>query len=146
MDICPLNIATAKEFILKNHRHHIPPVGAKFAIGLVEDGTLIGCATVGRPVARNLDNGWTAEVTRLCVLDGYKNACSMLYSACWRTSRGMGYKRLVTYILSSENGASLRASGFKELYTTQGGSWSSVERPRIDKHPLEQKKLFEVTH
>ena len=87
-------------------------VGHKFSIGLSDGDKIVGVAIVGRPVARHLDDGWTLEVNRLCT-DGTRNACSMLYAAAWRAARAMGYKRIVTYILESENGASLRASGWK---------------------------------
>ena len=66
---------------------------------------------VGRPVSRYLDDGLTLEVNRLCT-DGTKNACSILYSAAWRAAEAMGYRRIFTYTLKSENGASLRASGW----------------------------------
>jgi Phage integrase, N-terminal SAM-like domain len=36
----------------------------KFAVGVADAGTLVGVATVGRPVARALDDGLTVEVTR----------------------------------------------------------------------------------
>jgi hypothetical protein len=63
----------------------------------------------------------------------------------------MGYKKLITYILEWESGDSLRASGFKlktigetsESALVGGGSWNREDRPRVDTHPLEQKKLFE---
>ena len=58
------------------------------------------------------------EVNRLCT-DGTRNACSMLYAAAWRAARAMGYKRIVTYILESENGASLRLE-------MRGTSWGSA--------------------
>lgn len=97
----------------------------------------------GRPVARVLQDGWTAEVTRLCTL-GDKNACSMLYAASWRAARALGYRRLITYTLKSEGGASLRASGWRLVGEAGGGSWSRKNRPRVDMHPLEQKQLWEV--
>ena len=146
MDITPLTLKEARHFVDLHHRHHKAPQGGLFAIGLSDNNSIIGVAIIGRPVSRMLDNGFVAEVTRLCVLDNYKNACSKLYSACWRAARAMGYRRLITYILSSENGTSLKAAGF---HTTGklvgGGSWSSKSRPRIDTHPLQQKKLFEVS-
>jgi len=146
MKLRPVTLKEARRFVDEHHRHHRAPQGGKFAIGLEEDGRIIGVAIVGRPVARHLDDGYTAEVTRLCVLDGYYNACSMLYSACWQASRAMGYRRLITYILSSENGASLTASGYKFVGKRGGGTWNCMSRPRVDTHPLEQKKLFEVTN
>ena len=144
MDLQPITIKEAKRFVDLHHRHHKAPQGGKFAIGLTDNEKVIGVAIVGRPVARMLDSGYTAEVTRLCVLEGYYNACSMLYSACWRAARAMGYKRLITYILKSESGKSLEASGYKLVGEAGGGTWNREDRPRVDTHPLEQKKLFEV--
>jgi len=143
MDLQPITIKEAKRFVDLHHRHHKAPQGGKFAIGLSDNGEVIGVAIVGRPVARMLDNGYTAEVTRLCVLNGHYNACSMLYSACWRAARAMGYQKVITYILKSENGKSLEASGYKLVGEAGGGSWNREDRPRVDTHPLEQKKLFE---
>ena len=144
MELQPITLKEAKRFVDLHHRHHKAPQGGKFAIGLTDNEKVIGVAIVGRPVARMLDSGYTAEVTRLCVLEGYYNACSMLYSACWRAARAMGYKRLITYILKSESGKSLEASGYKLVGEAGGGTWNREDRPRVDTHPLEQKKLFEV--
>lgn len=144
MKIIPVSLKDANAFVAKYHRHHKPVVGHKFSIGLEYHGELVGVAIVGRPVARHRDDGRTLEVTRLCT-NGTKNACSKLYSAAWRACRAMGYERIGTYILSSESGISLRAAGWKELYKTQGGSWNHKKRPRIDKHPLENKTLFEMS-
>lgn len=98
---------------------------------------------VGRPVARRLDNGWTLEVTRCCT-DGAKNAASMLYATAWRAARALGYRRLITYTLEEEPGTSLDAAGWKNIGMTPGKSWSVPSRPRIDTHPLGQKKLWEA--
>ena len=112
LEVVPITLREANAFVEQNHRHHGPTVGHKFSIGLSDGEKIVGVAIVGRPVARHLDDGWTLEINRLCT-DGTRNACSMLYAAAWRTARAMGYKRLVTYILESENGASLRAAGWK---------------------------------
>ena len=63
----------------RNHRHHRAPQGGLFAVGVALAGRVAGVAIVGRPVARHLDNGYTAEVTRLCVLEGTPNVASKLY-------------------------------------------------------------------
>jgi hypothetical protein len=143
LELQPVTFKEACCFITKHHRHHKPPQGWKFGIAVNDGNKIVGVATVGRPVARFLDDTWTLEVTRLCT-DGTKNACSKLYSACWRATKAMGYKRLITYILSDEKGTTLKASGWKELYKTSGGSWSSEKRKRIDKHPTGEKTLFEI--
>jgi len=138
----PITLKQASAFITEKHRHHKPPQGWKFGVGVSnEEGELVGVATVGRPVARGNDDGYTLEVTRLCT-DGSKNACSMLYSAAWRAGKALGYTRVITYILDSESGTSLLASGYKEIGHVKGRSWSCKSRPRMDKHPTVDKKMF----
>lgn len=63
------------------------------------------------------------EITRLCT-DGTHNACSMLYGACARVAKDMGYLKIITYILESENGASLKASGFVCEGKAGGVKWT----------------------
>ena len=138
----PITFGEACQFIKDHHSHHLPPQGWKFGIAVNDGEKVVGVVTVGRPVARMLDDGWTAEVTRLCT-DGTKNACSMLYAACWRAARAIGYRRLITYILDTEPGTSLTAAGWKLVGQTGGGSWSREDRPRVDKHPLQGKLRFE---
>lgn len=139
----PVTFAEACEFIAQYHRHHIPPQGWKFGIAVNDGEKVVGVITIGRPVARMLDDGLTLEVTRCCT-DGTKHAASMLYGAAWRAVKAMGYKRLITYTLVEETGTSLTAAGWKVLYQTSGGSWSCESRLRIDKHPTGQKTLWEA--
>jgi len=63
----------------------------------------------------------------------------MLYGAAWRAAKAMGYKKMVTYTLEEEGGASLRASGAKLIGQAGGGSWNRRSRPRVDKHPIQMK-------
>lgn len=102
-----------------------------------------GVAVVGRPVARMLDDRWTAEVNRLCT-DGTPNACSLLYAASWRAAKALGFRRLLTYILDEEPGVTLKAAGWRLTHHTDGGSWSRPSRPRDDKHPLNPKQRWEA--
>jgi len=139
----PVDLAEANAFVSRHHRHHKPVVGHKFSIGAVLGDVVVGVAIVGRPVSRHRDDGLTLEVTRLCT-DGTKNACSFLYGACARAAFALGYARVGTYILASESGASLKASGWRLVGQTPGRSWSVPGRPRIDTHPLGPKMLFEV--
>ena len=142
MKIVPLTFREANQFVKDNHRHHPAVRGCKFAIGLENDyGELVGAAICGRPVARHLDNGKRLEINRLCT-DGTRNACSMLYGACCRIAKAMGYEVVITYILETEDGASLRASNFEYVTTTKGGSWSRKDRQRDDNAPICKKKLY----
>jgi len=106
-----VTLKEANGLVGKLHRHHGKAIGCRFAVGVEYDGEVVGAAICGRPVARSSDDGWTSEVTRL-VTDGTTNACSMLYSACARASKAMGYERVQTYILEDEPGTSLFASGW----------------------------------
>jgi hypothetical protein len=123
MNAVPLSLKEANELVKNWHRHHKPTVGYKFAIGCEHEEQLIGAAIVGRPVSREINYRKVTEVTRL-VTDGTKNACSFLYSACARTAKGMGYRRIQTYILDSELGTSLRAAGWIFDGMTAGGDWN----------------------
>lgn len=145
LNVVPVTLAEANEFVSRHHRTHKPVPGCKFCIAVADQsGEVRGVAIVGRPIARMLDDGWTLEVNRTCT-DGAKNANSMLYGAAWRAAKALGYRKLITYILPEEGGASLRAVGWKCLGERGGGSWSVPSRPRIDTHPLQAKLLFEVT-
>lgn len=140
----PITQREAEAFISEHHRHHLPPRGWKFGIALNDGEKVVGVITVGRPVARNSDDGYTAEVTRCCT-DGTKFACSKLYAAAWRAARAMGYRRMVTYTLATEPGTSLVAAGWKSLYQTKDNlSWDRPSRPRVDRHPLGAKTLWEM--
>lgn len=143
LELVPVDFEDACEFIAQHHRHHKPPQGWKFGVGVAADGKLCGVVTVGRPVARNLDDGWTLEVTRCCT-DGTKNAASMLYAAALRSAASMGYRRVITYTLKEEEGSSLKAVKLRPLYDVRGRSWSCTSRPRIDKHPTTDKVLWEM--
>lgn len=107
----PLGLREARAYVAKHHRHNEPPRGHKFSIGLARGGLLVGVVIVGRPVARALDDGRTAEIHRVTT-EGDANACSRLYGAACRAAAAMGYRRAVTYSLASEPGTSLRAAGF----------------------------------
>jgi hypothetical protein len=138
LTIVPITLDEANAFVACHHRHHGPVPGAKFCVAVAEGERVVGVAIVGRPVSRHLDDGWTLEVSRSCT-DGTKNANSCLYGAAWRTARSLGYRRLITYTLPGEGGASLRAAGWRCVGEAGGGSWNRQDRPRVDAHPLQTK-------
>lgn len=140
MEIRPISLKEANSFVNKNHRHHNGTVGHKFSIGCFKNDKMIGCAICGRPVSRHLDNGLICEINRLCT-DGTYNACSMLYSACCRIAKEMGYKKVITYILESENGSSLKASNFICEGLAGGVKWTGV-RDKGQSFPHEMKKRW----
>lgn len=144
--VVPLTQDQAAAFIAQHHRHHGASRGAKFCIGAMrDDGVLVGVAMAGRPVARSYDTGLTIEITRVCS-DGSKNLCSLLYAACWRAAKAMGYQRAITYTLPSESGASLRGAGWRVIAQRRARSWAeeSVARIRRDRSDPQQRLLWEV--
>lgn len=112
MELREIKLSQANAFVIQNHRHHDAVIGHKWSLGAFKEDILIGVAIVGRPTGRYLDDGKTLEVTRLCT-DGTRNACSFLYSACARRAKKDGYEKIITFILESETGASLKASGWE---------------------------------
>ena len=138
LTVKPIAFKDASLYINTHHRHHKATVGCKFCISVVDDGGQIhGVAVCGRPVSRHLDDGDTLEINRVCT-DGTRNACSMLYSASCRIAKAMGYKKVITYILESENGASLKASNFVCEGVAGGTHWTGC-RNRGQVIPFEMK-------
>jgi len=131
LHLVPVSFSDASAFVAGWHRHHVPPIGHKFSIGVADgDGVLRGVVMVGRPVARHYDDGLTLEVNRTAT-DGTGNANSMLYGAAWRAAKALGYSRLITYTQEGESGSSLRAAGWSvvaELNERKG--WDTPSRPR----------------
>lgn len=144
LTLTPVSLAEANAFVAQHHRHHKPVTGHKFSIGYTADGRLVGVAIVGRPVSRYLDNGLTLEANRLCT-DSTKNACSMLYAAAWRAARAMGYEKIITYTLDTENGASLRTAGWTCAGLAGGKRWTGSRRPAADLYPAQMKYRYEKT-
>lgn len=145
MKIIPITLKTANAFVTTYHRHHKKCTGCKFCLGLQnQNGDLIGVAICGRPVSRYYDDGLTLEISRLCTL-GERNACSQLYGACIRVAKNMGYCKVITYTLESENGASLKASNFKYDGIAGGKQWTG-SRKRDNGVPQEMKKrwIYEI--
>jgi hypothetical protein len=148
LEIVPLKRDEAQEFVRQVHRHHPPPTGDVFRLGVADEtGEIRGVSMVGRPVARHYDDGWTLEVNRVAT-DGCPNACSALYAASWRAARALGWRRLITYTLVSESGSSLRAAGWRVVGERAGRSWAdaSRSRPRVDTNTAtgQEKLLWEV--
>lgn len=143
LEVVPMTLREARQYVTENHRHHKAPQGGLFAIGASDGERIVGVAIVGRPVARLADNGWTAEVTRLAS-DGTPNVPSMLYRACWRAARAMGYRKLITYTLQTEPGTSLKAAGFLLVGEVTKRSWNTPSRPRVDQDERQARFRWEV--
>lgn len=140
--LIPISLRAANAFVNAHHRHHGGVTGHKFSIGCEQDGRLVGVVIAGRPVSRYLDDGVTLEVTRLCTT-GERNVCSMLYSAAARAAKAMGYRKIITYTLESEDGASVRAAGWNCTGPAGGTCWTGKRRPAVQQYPAVMKQRFE---
>ena len=129
--VIPIKMGAANEFVTMHHRHNkaVDHRSHRFSLGLTCEGKLIGVAIAGLPIARKNDDGVTLEVMRVCVLEGYPNANSMLYGRVKRIALLMGYERVITYTLKDEPGSSLKA--IKAVpHNIRMGRWSRPARPR----------------
>jgi len=140
MEIKPISLKLANEFVLDNHRHNKPVQGHKWSLGLYKNNQLIGVGITGRPIARLLDNGLTLEILRVCT-NGEKNANSFLYGKVAQIARLMGYEHIITYTLKEESGASLRAVGAKPIEASKPGNWDRKNRPRENQEIFWKEKI-----
>ena len=142
LEIRPVELRDAKAYIAEHHRHHKPPVGHRFSVGVYYGEELVGVAVCGRPVARNTDASSVLEVTRLCTA-GHHNACSKLLGACQRAAKALGFKRIQTFTLCKETGASLRAVGWINDAVLEGKHWGNEKRPRnVMRHTFYAKRRW----
>lgn len=146
MRLIPVTLRQANDFVKAHHRHHGPVTGWKFGVGLEEEGKLIGVAIAGRPVSRmtQTKEPQTIEVTRVCTL-GHKNAPSMLYGAISRAAFALGYTKVISFILCTESGHSLKAANWECKGKTSGGEWSRPSRARRAADNSQPKFRFEIT-
>jgi hypothetical protein len=131
MNLVPVTLDEAKEYVRLHHRHNKPPLSWKFGVGLEVDETLVGVVVAGRCTARPLDKKENIEVTRCCVSEA-KNGNSRLYGAITRAAAALGYKTAYTYTLQTESGASLKADGWEiDAYLDARPTWDCPSRPRM---------------
>lgn len=125
-----MTLKAANEMVEKWHRHHgkLPGGLDYFRIGAIdEEGELRGVAIISRPPNRNSDDGFTCEVVRVAT-DGTRNCCSFLYGNAAKIARLMGFRRIITYTLDEESGASLRAVGWDREKDGIRSFWKSNEK------------------
>lgn len=133
-----MKLSEAMEFVTNFHRHNKAPSGGLFCLGVSNGERLMGVAIVGRPVARKLDDGQTVEVTRCCVLeDAPKGTCSFLYARAWQAAKALGWRKMITYTLQAESGASLRGAGWKVVAELKAGNPDAwLTRPGREWQPV----------
>lgn len=141
--IRPIPLRLAKAFVAENHSYLPPPVGCLFCIQAYDCDTkaTIGVVIVGRPISAGMQDGITAEVTRLTLKDGYYGVGSSLLGRAWTACNALGYKRLISYVRSNRSGAVFTAANFAFVRHAFNSPWRNdpKEKPR----PIHQTSLFE---
>lgn len=147
MTVIPCSLREANDFVANFHRHNgrTSRNGGKFAIGVAHENELVSVAIVGNPISATFMDGFTAEVLRTCAKpDAPRNCNSFMYGACWRAWRALGGRRLLTYTLQTESGASLRGAGWKvvgEVKPTEDG-WRKNDHLVRQWQPVMGQKKF----
>ena len=144
MRAVPLELKEANAFVTTHHRHNAPVHRDKWRFGVIDgNGKLIGVLQAAKPVSRMLDDGKTIEIVRCCT-DGTKNLCSFMLGRARRIAKEMGYSKIISYILDTENGTSYKAAGWHKEADTRGHSWNTPSRPRMTNAPICNKQRWAV--
>lgn len=88
MRVVDLSLKDAETFLEKHERHYKAPVEAICAIGVADESGLHGAAILGR---RASGEGELAHI----YVDGSSQGYSLLYGACWRALKALGYEKAV---------------------------------------------------
>jgi len=146
-----VTVAEANAYVAAFHRHNGAVPSGRFAVAAVDDaGAVHGVAIAGQPVARMAARPGVLEVRRVCT-DGERNCCSFLYGCCTRAAKALGYWRLITYTVAVEDGASLKASGWRAEAAVAGldsrsdGGWAGHPRPGRNLHDTGPKTRWAIT-
>lgn len=118
--LVPVTKRDAFDFV-RRHHSALPeanPRGLLFAIGVARGARLVGVACCNAPTARYADPHGVVELTRVATDGTVKGAASKLVARVldvWRLAARTAPSKLVTYSLSSEEGATYKALADKGL-------------------------------
>lgn len=91
LQIYPLSVSAAEEFLKKHERHYKVPVETIAAIGVGEDNPSVGFMLHGAAILGRRADG-DAELAHIYV-DGVSQGYTLLYGACWRALKALGYTK-----------------------------------------------------
>ena len=136
LEVRPISFRDAARFVAKHHTHCGPPLMHRFSLGVWNGRwSLLGVVMVGNPVARALMGRNLVEALRVCVRRDTEpmlrdGCCSKLYAAAAQAAERGGYRKIISYLRSDENGASFRAAGWVRESEVPGRGWHSASRRR----------------
>ena len=87
MNMIPLTVAAAMEFLKENERHYKSDANPLFAIGIAENGAICGAVVVG-------ERSGEAELCHIYSVGEFMGY-TILYGSAWRAAKAMGYKKMI---------------------------------------------------
>lgn len=147
LKVTPTTIKKANEFVKEHHRHHRPTTNntGRWALSAYDNsGSLVGVIIAANPISPFLMDGYTLELTRVCVSEkAPKGTCSFLISRCCKIWKEMGGRKVITYTLSTESGSSLKGAGWKEAGKVKPHKrWTN--RNRVDGKSREDLTIYSL--
>jgi hypothetical protein len=112
--------------VCEAHHYLGAPQGHRFSLGVYDGHELLGVMIWGRPVARNLDDGETLEMTRMCLMVQRPNLASQSLGKAvkWiRTNRPE--RHLISYSDDGHRGTIYAAANWKPTPIAKSGKWRS---------------------
>ena len=88
MEIAPLSVASALEFLVKHERHYKTEAEPIFAIGLSDGNAIRGAVIVGK------NESFDAAIAHI-YSDGEYQGYTLLYGAAVRAAKALGYERMI---------------------------------------------------
>ena len=88
MRVVDISLKVAEEFLENHARHYKAPVEPICAIAVMDADGLHGAAILGR---REAGVGELAHI----YVDGTTHGYSLLYGACWRALKALGYEKTI---------------------------------------------------
>lgn len=85
MQIIPITVSRAEAFLKKHERHYVEPAEKIAAIAVGAGGELHGAAILG------VNQDGEACLAHIYV-DGVSQGYTLLYGACWRALKALGYR------------------------------------------------------
>lgn len=110
--IVPIGLDDANRFIKAHHRYMTVIHRARYCISAYHNGQLVGIVATTPPTNNKVDDGLTIEIARLCThLAPYNTASALISRAC-KAARAMGFRKVITYVDASVDGACYRSCNF----------------------------------
>lgn len=121
--ICPITFHDARKFIQTHHSYLAAPRGCLFCVAAFVANDIVAVAIVNRPINPTMDDGVTAEISRLCTHDAPRNTATALIRRVLQATRAIGYHRLITYVDGNRDGATWKAANFTVTAVTSRRQW-----------------------